>query len=261
MVMMNPVQAREFFHLVFLRALARSISPSTFALKGGANLRFFFGSIRYSEDMDIDVSGIAVHTLREKVMSVLGSSGLLDTLRTSGIEDLRLPDMARAKQTETVQRFKIGLLTAAGEDLATKVEFSRRSMDEGIRAEPVSPEVLASYRMPPMIIPHYVARTAALQKVRALASRARPQARDVFDLYLLSSQPEILEAELGQELSANAVLRARETIYSVAYQQYRDTVLDFLRAEDRTAYDSPQIWDEIRLRALAVIGEGALDDQ
>jgi len=259
--MLNPIQVREFFHLVFLRALVRSIPLSTFALKGGANLRFFFGSIRYSEDMDIDVSGMAVHVLREKVMKVLESSGLVDTLRTLGIEDLRLPDMARAKQTETVQRFKIGLLTSAGEDLATKIEFSRRGLDEGIRAEPVSADVLAAYRMPPIIIPHYVARSAALQKVRALFSRTQPQARDIFDLYLLSSQPDVLEADLGQGLVPSAVQRARDTIYSLGYQQYRDTVVSFLGPDDRMAYDSPQIWDEIRLRVLAMFEGGAHDDQ
>ncbi len=259
--MLNPVQAREFFHLAFLRALVRSVPLSTFALKGGANLRFFFGSIRYSEDMDIDVSGIAVHALREKVMNVLGSSGLLDTLRTFGIENLRLPDMARAKQTETVQRFKIGLLTSAGQDLATKIEFSRRGLDEGIRAESVSASVLAAYRMPPIIVPHYVARTAALQKVRALFSRAQPQARDIFDLYLLSSQPEVLEADLRQGLSPNEIRRARDTIYSLEYEQYRDTVVSFLGPEDKLAYDSPQIWDEIRLRVLAMFEEGGRDEQ
>jgi hypothetical protein len=259
--MLNPIQVREFFHLVFLRALVRSVPLSTFALKGGANLRFFFGSIRYSEDMDIDVSGLAVHVLCEKVMKVLESSGLVDTLRTLGIEDLRLPDMARAKQTETVQRFKIGLLTSAGEDLATKIEFSRRGLDEGIRAEPVSADVLAVYRMPPIIIPHYVARSAALQKVRALFSRTQPQARDIFDLYLLSSQPEVLEADLGQGLAPSTVQRARDTIYSLGYQQYRDTVVSFLGPDDRMAYDSPQIWDEIRLRVLAMFEGGAHDDQ
>jgi len=51
---------RELFHLVFLRDLARSVKPSSFVLKGGANLRFFFGSPRYSEDMDIDAREIPV---------------------------------------------------------------------------------------------------------------------------------------------------------------------------------------------------------
>lgn len=225
------------------------------------NLRCFFGSIRYSEAMDIDVSGVAVHTLKEKVISILDSSGLLDTLRTCGIENLRLPDMTRAKQTETVQRFKIGLLTTAGEDLATKVEFSRRGLDDGVRAEPISSEVLASYRLPPVIAPHYIARTAALQKVRAISSRAKPQARDIFDLHLLSSQPEVQQMNLKQGMTSSDLQRARDTIYSVTYEQYRDTVVNFLGTEDRAAYDTPQIWDEIRLRALAMIEEGGSNEQ
>lgn len=260
-MVLNLLQKREVFHLVFLRSLVRTIPLSAFALKGGVNLRFFFGSIRYSEDVDIDVSGLAVHVLRERVMKVLKSSGLVDTLRTFGIEDLRLPDMARAKQTNTVQRFKIGLLTSAGEDLATKIEFSRRGLDEGIRAEPVSREVLAAYRMPPVIIPHYAARSAALQKIRAILSRAQPQARDIFDLYLLSSQPEVLEADLRQGFAPRDVRRVRDTIYSIDYRRYRDTVVSFLGLDDRTAYDSPQIWDEIRLRALEIFEGIDRDDQ
>lgn len=256
----NPIQRREIFHLLFLRSLVRSIPPETFALKGGANLRFFFGSVRYSEDMDIDVSGISVDALREKVMKVFESSGLIDSLSTFGIDDLRLPDMARAKQTETVQRFKIGLLTSAGEDLATKVEFSRRGMDEGIRAEPVSTSVLAAYRMAPMIVPHYDAFSAALQKVRALLLRAQPQARDVFDLYLLSTQPELGKSNLGQTLEQPEIRQIRERIYSLGYQQFRDTVVSFLGPEDMMVYETNQSWDEIRLSVLAMFGSEMADE-
>ena len=75
MMILNPVQLREIFHLVFLRALVRSVPLSTFALKGGVNLRFFFGSIRYSEDMNIDVSGLVVNALSEKVIKYLNRQG------------------------------------------------------------------------------------------------------------------------------------------------------------------------------------------
>ena len=257
--MYNSIQLREIFHLVFLRALVRSIPLPTFAIKGGANLRFFFGSIRYSEDMDIDISGIEVLVLQEKTMTVLESSGLHDTLRTFGIEGLRLPNMATAKQTGTVQRFKIGLLTSAGEDFATKVEFSRRGMDEGIRAESVQVDVLAPYRLPPLIVPHYDARAAASQKILALASRSIPQARDVFDLYHLSSQQEVLEANLSGGLAPIELQKTRETIYSISYQQYRDTVVSYLSSQDRRAYDSVEIWDEIRLRVLEMLADDGND--
>jgi predicted nucleotidyltransferase component of viral defense system len=259
--MLDPIQLREVFHLLFLRALVRSIPVSAFALKGGTNLRFFFGSIRYSEDMGLDVTGIAVHVLQEKVMKVFESSGLVDSLRSFGIDGLRLPDLARAKQTETVQRFKIGLLTPAGGDLATKIEFSRRGLDKGIRSEPVSSDVLAAYRMSPIVIPHYVALSAALQKVHALFSRAQPQPRDVFDLYQLSSQPEVLEADLGQGLVPEELQRTRDTIYSLRYSQYRDAVVSFLGPEDQMAYDSREVWDEIRLRVHEMIERGVRDDE
>jgi hypothetical protein len=259
--MYDTVQLREIFHLVFLRALVRTIPLSTFALKGGANLRFFFGSIRYSQDMDIDVSGVDVYALQEKTMKVLESSGLHDTLRTFGIEDFRLPDMARAKQTETVQRFKIGLLTSAGEDLATKVEYSRRGLGDGIRAESVLAEVMASYRLPPLIVPHYLAYWAALQKVNAISSRTIPQARDVFDLYLLSSRPEVINANISIGLPPSKVRRARETIYSISYQQYRDTVVNYLSAQDRAAYDSTETWDDIRLQVIEMLVNGGNNDR
>src|SRR3989304_9169080 len=93
---LDPLQAPEVFHLAFLRALARSVPLSTFVLKGGSNLRFFFGSIRYSEDMDLDAAGLAVHVLQERVMRVLESSGLTDSLRTFGVDALRLPQNGRA---------------------------------------------------------------------------------------------------------------------------------------------------------------------
>ncbi len=173
-------------------------------------------------------------------MKVLESSGFGDTLRTFGVEDLRLPDLARAKQTETVQRFKIGLLASAGEDLATKIEFSRRGLDEGIRAEPISSEVLAAYRLAPVIVPPYVARSAARQKIRALFSRAQPQARDIFDLYLLSSQPDVLEAHLAAGFAAQEIREGRERIYSLDYEIYRDAIVNFLGPLDRAWYDSAQ---------------------
>ena len=56
----SALQIRELFHLEFLRCLSRKIRAEFYALKGGVNLRFFFKSFRYSEDMDIDVHTISV---------------------------------------------------------------------------------------------------------------------------------------------------------------------------------------------------------
>lgn len=249
----SPLQQREVFHLAFLRGLARTIPPSSFSLKGGANIRFFYGSIRYSEDMDLDIVTVPVHTLREKVMGILDSSGLSDTLRLYGISRIRPPNLAHAKQTETVQRFKVHLLTTAGTDLPTKIEFSRSGLDTPVKSEPVSPIVLGAYRMAPLIVPHYTADAAARQKITALAQRAIPAARDVFDLHILGTQPEVQRMDLGITLPAAVLHRAKERILELDYDVYRDTVLDFLLLEDRAAYASREVWDRIRLEIVNLL--------
>lgn len=52
-------QAIEVFHLIFLRAITGGPQKSHLVVKGGCNLRFFFGSVRYSQDLDLDVSVVA----------------------------------------------------------------------------------------------------------------------------------------------------------------------------------------------------------
>ncbi len=55
-------QKREVFHFLFLEKLLKVSDPKLYILKGGVNLRFFFHSPRYSEDMGIAVVGGAVQT-------------------------------------------------------------------------------------------------------------------------------------------------------------------------------------------------------
>ena len=51
---LSPRKAIELFHLVFLRALvAKNEDRGLVSLKGGCNLRFYFASVRYSEDIDL----------------------------------------------------------------------------------------------------------------------------------------------------------------------------------------------------------------
>src|SRR3989338_4470004 len=124
-----PLQAREVFHLEFLRWFGRKLAAEDYALKGGVNLRLFFGSIRYSEDLDIDIQRVRVDRVKRVVMDILSARGFLDSLKSFGIDKIVPPDITKAKQTEMTQRFKIHTLTASGENLFTKVEFSRRGMN------------------------------------------------------------------------------------------------------------------------------------
>jgi hypothetical protein len=57
LIMYYSLQQREVFHLEFLRWFGRKLDYRYYALKGGVNMRLFFGSMRYSEDMDLDLAG------------------------------------------------------------------------------------------------------------------------------------------------------------------------------------------------------------
>jgi len=252
----SPLEAREIFHLEFLRAFTRIAKPAEFALKGGSNLRFFFASLRYSEDMDLDVQGIPVHELTEKVMKILTSPAIAAVLRTFGIERLAPPDLGTAKQTATVQRFKVHLFTQAGLDLFTKIEFSRRGLEAPLGAEPVSPAVLARYRVGPLIVPHYLATAALRQKVRALASRKQVEPRDIFDLYALSTRPEAARPGTWNQIESAQIAEARERTLQVSYPDYRDKVVAFLAPEEQASYESEALWDEIRLQVEGLLAEG-----
>ena len=179
------LQVREVFHLEFLRMLARKLKPDMYVLKGGVNLRLFFRSPRYSEDIDLDVINVDVMKLQDTVMGILRSPSLRSSLMTYGIRDIGAPDLSKAKQPETTQRFKTHLFTTGGEDLYTKIECSRRGAAEGVCVEHVDQQTLRRYRLTPFICPHYGAQAAFLQKINALAGRVSVQARDIFDLFLL----------------------------------------------------------------------------
>jgi len=249
----TPLQIREVFHLEFLRWLSRKLKAGRYCLKGGVNLRFFFKSIRYSEDMGIDTIAVRVEKIKETVVGILSCRGLSDSLKSFGIERVIPPDMTKAKQTETTQRFKIHLLTSAQEDLFTKIEFSRRGMKGKAVVEPVTASVLRSYKMAPLLVPHYDADSAIMQKIHALAHRPVLQARDIFDLFWISSQCDA--ADLAKGVSKTVLKTSYGNIFQVGFAQFRDTVVAYLGEEDKKVYSSPEVWDEIKLKSAHFLEE------
>lgn len=45
---LTDAQIIEFFHLAFLQVLQARLNQTRYVVKGGANLRYFFESLRYS---------------------------------------------------------------------------------------------------------------------------------------------------------------------------------------------------------------------
>lgn len=252
--MYNQLQLREIFHLEFLRWFARTVKSAYYALKAGVNLRFFFKSVRYSEDMDMDAQGIRKDRLIDAVMGILESAAFQDTLTPFGIERVVPPNIAKAKQTETTQRFKTHLLTHSGEDLFTKIEFSKRGFKGDVEVGSVSDELTRMYKIPPLLVPHYDIDSAIRQKIEAFSSRSVTQVRDLFDLYILSSQYK-KEGNSPLKISLPRLDEAHKKIFDIDFTNFKDTVLSYFSEQDQNVYNSPEAWDEIKLKTAHFLEE------
>ena len=120
--------------------------------------------------------------------------------------------------------------------------------------EPVPAQILRSYKMAPLLVSHYDTASAIQQKIQALAQRSILQARDIFDLFVLSSQYEESrqkDCQVGKAI----VKTADDNIFMVEFPQFRDTVVAYLGVEDQKAYSSPAAWDEIKLKTAHFLEE------
>src|SRR5436309_8697842 len=102
-----PIQEVEVFHLLFLRALETRLDRKCYVVKGGVNLRSWFGSARYSEDLDLDAVSGETHVLRDGVDLVLASAAFQTLLRS---QKLVVSRISKPKQTETTQRWKFEIV-------------------------------------------------------------------------------------------------------------------------------------------------------
>src|SRR5271156_4699078 len=99
----SQAQVIEMFHLLFLRSLA-SDRQEWFVLKGGANIRYFFDSPRYSNDIDLDFSGREAWQVGQTVDKLLSGPTLRTLARQAKIE---VVETSSPKQTDTTRRWKI----------------------------------------------------------------------------------------------------------------------------------------------------------
>ncbi len=246
-------QAVELFHLVFLRALvAKNEDRGLVSLKGGCNLRFYFASVRYSEDIDLDVVVISKTTLKNKVDRLLQSPMVLAPLAAKGIA---VVETSAPKQTETTQRWKAGLRVAGlSVPIRTKIEFSRRGAIEGAAYEGLERAALRLHGLPPFLATHYTAGAAITQKIHALAGRAEPQARDVFDLNLLLAREDAAGLALS-DVERGWVPEAIERAMSVSFDDYVSKVVAYLEPEQADLFAGRGAWDAMQEGVVARLEE------
>ena len=238
----------ELFHLTLVRLLAAGPDKQQYIVKGGCNLRFFFGSPRYSEDIDYDTTA-EPYVVRDRMKRLLDGTVLAGTLRSRG---LTISRVSATKQTETTQRWKVGL-SAAGRsiELPTKVELSHRGLSGEWLLESVDAALAHAYQVTPPLACHYGAQAAVQQKIGALALRREVQARDIFDL-------DLLLAKTGGTVSADEELMrllrpAIERAWALSYADFQAQVVAYLEPEVAEQYASRDAWEAIQLRVVAAL--------
>ncbi len=241
----------EAFHLGFLRVLTSGTDKAHYIVKGGCNLRFWFRSVRYSEDLDLDVTITARATLKNKVDRILEGAALGAMLRTQG---LVLGSVSAPKQTETTQRWKL-MLAAEGRKsgFPTKIEFSRRGSVPSHLFEPVDAALARHHRVAAPLAHHYLAPAAVAQKVGALAHRSETQARDVFDLHLLLTTAVEPGAIHLDPAARRDLPRAIERAMDVSFDDYQGQVVVFLEPEHAAIHASRAWWDQMQSDVVSAL--------
>ena len=238
LMLLSVVQSIEIFHLCFLSILQTSVQPRSYVVKGGANLRYFFGSPRYSEDIDLDTIQTERWRLEEHIDAILNGPALLRLLTAQG---LNIADWSKPKQTETTQRWKIGLSNRTQTEVRTELEFSRREIEGDFDLLVVPDQFVRRYGIRPPTVQRYDASAMLKQKVLALALRNETQARDVFDLELLfRACPEATPFGGVDEPTRTQAIAAAT---GLAYATYNTQVVPFLESDVVEIYASEDSWN------------------
>ncbi|NJD19755.1 MAG: nucleotidyl transferase AbiEii/AbiGii toxin family protein [Gemmatimonadetes bacterium] len=253
---LSPTSTRELAHLLILQELGAVRRGGGVILKGGVNLRLFFGSPRYSEDMDLDGSPDGSGDIRTRIARLFDDRAFTRRLQTFGIRGLD-PGEGPNEDTEATFRYKFGVIGTGGVRYPTKVEVSFRAQhaaDAGVEESPAK-TVLDSYGLNPFDVRHYAVEAAVRQKIQALAGRREAQARDVFDLsVLVRSAPAVPHLEfLAQASPADQLEEAHARALTISYEEYRGQVTEFLDEPERAARSTEAAWDDMRLRVAALM--------
>jgi predicted nucleotidyltransferase component of viral defense system len=155
-------------------------------------------------------------------------------------------EISSPKQTDTTQRWKVGLRWPGIDFSArTKIEFSRRDAMAGVTFEAVGVDVLRPHGLTPFLATHYGTQSAVAQKIHALAGRTEPQARDIFDLNLLLARPEAGTLILN-DAERRWIDKAIEQAMSISFDDYASKVVAYLDPRQAALFEERSSWDAMQ---------------
>jgi predicted nucleotidyltransferase component of viral defense system len=179
----NFTLTREYLQLVFLNYLFQEKEAKKIYFKGGTALRFFFGSPRFSEDLDFSTT----HT-KKQIRRIVEKVALAIQKE---IASLKIIPLYSGKKTE---RFRIKY---EGQQvkypLVIRLDFHRVKKIGRVTAS------VLSTKFPIVIfplIPHLTEEELLKEKIEALASRCK--GRDFFDVWYLLEKGVPLPKKVNQ---------------------------------------------------------------
>lgn len=255
---MDTLELVQGFHIAFLTALAQSADIRDWALKGGGNMRFYYGSRRFSEDVDLDATP-AAHTFTAKIERAFESRLLDQQLAAIGT---RMTDAYAKDRTSTKERWNVKLAipgTPVDQGVAsTKIEISYRpypAIPRETVVETVAPAIMAAYggRLVSPQMTRYLPSSAVGQKIIALADRSETQPRDVYDLdHLWKGHPTALDPN---DIGTEVVKQARDRLLELTYAQYAERVGAFLDPVFAPIEGTESHWETLQATVLVKLEE------
>lgn len=246
-------RAIELFHFAYCQVAAARLPLDEFAMKGGGNLRLLLRNPRRSADLDLDYLGRKFGTFGERMDELLLSRQLSELLRLRDIE-LHF-EGRRAKDTETIKRWKFQLGRPGMETAFSKIEFWNRGWTAAPVLEQMDAELARRLGGVAVRIKHYLPPDAIEQKIRVLADRSRTEPRDVFDLdHLIRQYPDALAQSRPD---SKKTLAAKERAIDIPYDDYKRLVGEFLEEDFVELYGTEQAWTDMVLRVVEQL-EGKL---
>jgi Nucleotidyl transferase AbiEii toxin, Type IV TA system len=231
----------ELLHLALLQVMPSYLPVSDYTVKGGANLRLFYGSRRRSQDIDFDYLGSRFDAVEGGLDAALASRAFRDLLRVAGVE---MSEPTKPKQTDTTRRWKF-FVEGPEARLNTKIEFSAREADPEHAFETARNDLGRGIGLRVVKAEHYLPPAAIRQKIRALAQRHESEPRDVFDLDLL------LATHGGQigpgEVDQATLKKAIDAALSIPYETYEDLVVQYIEDDFVEIYGRPEVWTDMTL--------------
>jgi predicted nucleotidyltransferase component of viral defense system len=215
----EAVLERDYCLAWFLVGLSRAPLRELLVFKGGTALkRCYFGGYRFSEDLDFTLTGeVPFETIRKELDPVFA-----EVRRASGVVfAFHREDRQKHANSHTFYLSYEGPLSSRAASLVKVDVTIRERLVRAIEEVPVVRGYAEYDDLPDgASVRVYSLEETAVEKVVALADRARNEPRDLYDIWFLTNEGRVDLAHLTDEITSKLDFRGKKL--SVIADEFRD---------------------------------------